>query len=881
MFFSTEDYRKIEKWLLANSKKDTDFPEGTLPLSGDEIIAIVQDGINKKLPVSSLIEQVELSEHHDFMNVTERLGISHITINQAIDAIPVKKRQLGQVISFLNDADEWVIYQYQGTDLIHWGNPDNWKNLFDFEIDYKFPKLSVTLADEEDLTTEVVDDTEEQITYKIRLKDKVYSEDDFSGYGRVWLKKNIVTDPGNPEGETGNFLTQEMLTQKFTIYNIQYDFSIPTGVELLIPEGAVLNFIGGSIDGPGTIGFTGENFLIGEPIKILAHVSRCEADNGKESGIYQTTIHTSWFPNITAEDINELTFNTNIILIDSPVTIKSQVAIYGGIDYSNQETITVSPTFTIPTEEVLSNAVLTLYTNNTNQYLLPHNVSIRSANTKLSELIRITQIKNSIPVKYYFNITNASTNINNLPYTVIHIDNTYQLANNSTELYATNAVISGLVNMSTRSTQVVKAQLIQITSGKETKDDETYQENLDITFKDLYVTTVQGGTTNLLNKDNCSFINGTDTETTKLTLDNVEIGSYTQGTIIRGKFESINIDKFKYKLDNGNIIYLLNQYFSIDTKELNISNCNISLPLFSGTSATPLTEYVMFDINNADKVRITDTTIDVKQVGLGNIFKFTNSKNIDVNATLLSDGVTTSFDNSAIKLGTACYGNFNINAQLPNCTLFETSTNITGDVNLTVNGNTSIVWNNTGDKSTNKKTIKNSNIHCTKLFYSGDLVSNVTIADNIIDGDSLFSCANMVVQANIVDNIFNLLFSDSPSSIIESAMMNIGNISNNVINTTSSASYSLPLISVSQITSATIIDNNTALGSPNQKLFRSNVLNSTSIVNNIIYTLDKNPIQFNESAGTTYIVQDNKIFDVNTKKNLNDDGTDKSKVTIV
>ena len=57
MFFTQEDYRKIEKWLLANSVKDTEFAGASLPLKGNETVAFVQDGKNVNVFLKDLIEQ--------------------------------------------------------------------------------------------------------------------------------------------------------------------------------------------------------------------------------------------------------------------------------------------------------------------------------------------------------------------------------------------------------------------------------------------------------------------------------------------------------------------------------------------------------------------------------------------------------------------------------------------------------------------------------------------------------------------------------------------------------------------------------------------------------------------------------------------------------
>ena len=49
MFFTQEDYKKIEQWLSRNAIKDTEFNNSVLPLKGNEEVTIIQDGHNKKL----------------------------------------------------------------------------------------------------------------------------------------------------------------------------------------------------------------------------------------------------------------------------------------------------------------------------------------------------------------------------------------------------------------------------------------------------------------------------------------------------------------------------------------------------------------------------------------------------------------------------------------------------------------------------------------------------------------------------------------------------------------------------------------------------------------------------------------------------------------
>ena len=57
MYFTQEDYRKIERWLLSNSRKDTDFAGAATPLKGNETVVLVQDGKNVKTSVKDIVVQ--------------------------------------------------------------------------------------------------------------------------------------------------------------------------------------------------------------------------------------------------------------------------------------------------------------------------------------------------------------------------------------------------------------------------------------------------------------------------------------------------------------------------------------------------------------------------------------------------------------------------------------------------------------------------------------------------------------------------------------------------------------------------------------------------------------------------------------------------------
>ena len=135
MYFTQEDYKKIENWLSKKSVKDSDFQEA-LPLNGEEIITVVQSGHNKKVNIREFIDKIYKYNGSDFTNITNIYKVENITLEEAINFIPIVNRKKGQVITFLNTDGNWEIYQFIG-ELNQWNNLDFWNNPFDYgTLDY-------------------------------------------------------------------------------------------------------------------------------------------------------------------------------------------------------------------------------------------------------------------------------------------------------------------------------------------------------------------------------------------------------------------------------------------------------------------------------------------------------------------------------------------------------------------------------------------------------------------------------------------------------------------------------------------------------------------------------------------------------------------------
>lgn len=126
MFFTQEDYKNIEQWLQRNSVKDTEFQEA-LPAKGNEWMVITQDGYNRKVRLVDFVKLIQELGVQDFINVTDNYNARNITLETAIKLIPYRSRKEGQVITFLNEENNWETYQFTGT-LNQWNILECWNN---------------------------------------------------------------------------------------------------------------------------------------------------------------------------------------------------------------------------------------------------------------------------------------------------------------------------------------------------------------------------------------------------------------------------------------------------------------------------------------------------------------------------------------------------------------------------------------------------------------------------------------------------------------------------------------------------------------------------------------------------------------------------------
>ena len=124
----------------------------------------------------------------------------------------------------LNCSESVTIQQYNGDAIINGSYIAN-----------EFPKQE----DEEDI---YIDNN-----LNFKFSDKEYNPSDFSGLGRIYLRKNL-TKVSNGDGTSTikNILTQDMINKDNTIYIIQYDYDLNNN-SIRVPDNCIIIFQGGTL----------------------------------------------------------------------------------------------------------------------------------------------------------------------------------------------------------------------------------------------------------------------------------------------------------------------------------------------------------------------------------------------------------------------------------------------------------------------------------------------------------------------------------------------------------------------------------------------------------------------------------------------------------
>ena len=179
MYFTTEDYKKIERWLQLRTKKDSDFKVAKT-LTGKESIPILQDNENKLTTINEITKGLTINNITDFFNVTAYNNADYSDLVDAVSSVPNTAKKIGLVISYRKN-NVWYIAQYRGANISTWEDTTYWDDLFtgihkDIEYLYKEVNSNTTnIKDIGDTITTLSEKVSDSATDIELLKDNADS----------------------------------------------------------------------------------------------------------------------------------------------------------------------------------------------------------------------------------------------------------------------------------------------------------------------------------------------------------------------------------------------------------------------------------------------------------------------------------------------------------------------------------------------------------------------------------------------------------------------------------------------------------------------------------------------------------------------------------
>lgn len=279
----------------------------------------------------------------------------------------------------------------------------------EFHVTNNITNEYINNPDEEDIT--VVDD-------KLKFKDKEYNLSEFSGLGRVYLRKNIVNGK--------NILAYNAFNSSSAIYHIQYDYDL-NGRTVVVPNNCVLLFEGGSLSNGTIVG--NDTVINAQLIKIFNEDISLDGTwkiNGiypewygatpyKKDVIYNSTAFITLKENLidsndAFDKVKEVLVNTNIhtIILSALYYVTKEIDINVVAHYTNGTNIIGNGTDTglIASINNTSASVLSINKNNNtiSQYDYLSNFAIYiTKNSQLDSAILLYEIIRStcVDVKVY------------------------------------------------------------------------------------------------------------------------------------------------------------------------------------------------------------------------------------------------------------------------------------------------------------------------------------------------------------------------------------------------------------------------------------------------------------------------------------------------
>lgn len=135
MYFTQDDYRKIEKWLQQRAVKDSQLPQ-TDSIEGTETIAVVQNGENKVITLNEFIEQLTTLDPFLYASNHIYLPFKNESPECTRLQVPCKKRRKGLWITY-KDCDGKVIAEWYNGDNTcdeEWRDSANWISYWTSEL---------------------------------------------------------------------------------------------------------------------------------------------------------------------------------------------------------------------------------------------------------------------------------------------------------------------------------------------------------------------------------------------------------------------------------------------------------------------------------------------------------------------------------------------------------------------------------------------------------------------------------------------------------------------------------------------------------------------------------------------------------------------------
>ena len=211
--------------------------------------------------------------------------------------IPILLRRKGLWITY-NNGDKYLTEYYKGdaSDIqLNWGKDYNWGIVPDVKYvqteasklpngiitpDKLSPALQELIKQNNNITNLPDDEDLEERNGVISFKDRVYNPYLSTGKGYKILRMNWVNGK--------NILTQNMINEENTIYEIRYDFDLNEET-ITVPEKCILKFVGGSLSNGKLIGTN--TIIEASPVMIFSSIIT--------EGDFISPCYVEWFGAIT------------------------------------------------------------------------------------------------------------------------------------------------------------------------------------------------------------------------------------------------------------------------------------------------------------------------------------------------------------------------------------------------------------------------------------------------------------------------------------------------------------------------------------------------------------------------------------------------------